>query len=106
ATAVTAANVSASVSTGVAHVASVGAVPAAAHSAEHHGSHEDAGQQAGTCVGVEVAAVVFGVGRSGLPVGAAGVSVTGDDLAHQRIGTDSDTLGVGGTYGHRAQLAA
>src|SRR5699024_7737961 len=92
------------VTTGVAHVsaahiASVGAVPAAAHAAEHHRAHEDAGQQAGAGIGVEVAAIVFGVGRAGLPVGASGASVTGDDLAHGRFG-------VGGAHGHGAQLPA
>src|SRR5699024_1722268 len=87
-------------------IASVGAVPAAAHAAEHHRAHEDAGQQAGAGIGVEVAAIVFGVGRAGLPVGASGASVTGDDLAHGRFGADGHAFGIGGAHGHGAQLPA
>ena len=34
------------------------------------------------------------------------MSVSGDDLAHQRISTDGDAFGVGGAHGNRAQLTA
>ena len=34
------------------------------------------------------------------------MSVAGDDLAHQRIGADRNTLGVGCAYRHRTQLTA
>src|SRR5699024_4854228 len=99
------------VTTGVAHVsaahiASVGAVPAAAHAAEHHRAHEDAGQQAGAGIGVEVAAIVFGVGRAGLPVGASGASVTADAPAQAGSGADGHAFGIGGAHGHGAQLPA
>src|SRR5699024_6001896 len=89
-----------------AHIASVGAVPAAAHSAELRRAQEAAGQRAGAGIGVEVAAIVFGVGRAGLPVSASGASVTGDDLAHSRFGTDGHAFGIGGAHGHGAQLPA
>src|SRR5699024_10748082 len=99
------------VTTGVAHVsaahiASVGAVPAAAHAPQHHRAHADAGQQAGAGIGVEVAASVVGVGRAGLPLGASGASVTGDDLAHGRFGAAGHAFAIGGAHGHGAQLPA